>query len=121
MAQLLDIPVLQNAISNLEGLSESQKQRINDRWLKYVIWWDSKAIKHKKWHFILRTVVVIGGVSISALIGTAIMSNLTGLRTDQVNSIQWVAFALSLLVGICSALEELLHHSEIWRDKRAAG
>jgi hypothetical protein len=121
MAQLLDIPALEKAIGNLEDLSETQKQRITDRWLTYVIWWDSRASKHKRWHYRLRTIVVIGGVVIPALIGTAAMPNLSGLRTEHVNIIQWGAFALSLLVGICTALEELFHHGDIWRDKRAAG
>lgn len=121
MAQLIDIPALENVISNLEGLSEAQKQHITDRWLNYVIWWDSRVTKHKRWHYRLRMVVVIGGVVIPALIGTAATSNLTQLSTEHASSIQWAAFALSLLVGICAALEGLFHHGEIWRDKRAAG
>ena len=121
MAQLLNIPALERVISNLIGLSETEKQFITDRWLNYVIWWDSRASKHKRLHFRLRIIVVIGGVVIPALIGTAATPNLSGLRTEQVNIIQWVAFALSLLVGVCAALEELFHHGEIWRDKRSAG
>jgi hypothetical protein len=45
MAQLLNIPALEKAISKLEGLSEIEKQFITDRRLNYVIWWDNRASK----------------------------------------------------------------------------
>lgn len=121
MAQQLDIPALKNVISDLEYLSETQRQSIIDRWLNYVIWWDSRATENKRKHYRYRRIVVIGGVVLPALVGTTATLSLSSLTKEQVNVIQWAAFALSLIVGICTALEELYHHGDLWRDKRAAG
>jgi cation transport ATPase len=119
MAQLVNEDALRTVIDHLE-LSDEQKQRVKDRWLNYVVWWDSRASKNRRKHYWLRTIVVIGGVIIPALIGTAAAPNLSGIRDEQINVFQWAAFSISLLVGIAAALEELYRYGEIWREKRAA-
>jgi hypothetical protein len=119
MAQLVNEDALRAVIDHLQ-LSDGQKQHIKDRWLNYVIWWDSRAAENKSRHYLLRTIVIIGGVLIPALIATAATPALSGLGTENINFLQWTAFALSLLVGIAAALEELHRYGEIWREKRAA-
>ena len=119
MAQLVNEDALRVVIDHLD-LPDSQKQHIKDRWLNYVLWWDGRASENKRKHFWLRTIVVIGGVLIPALIATAATPNLSGLRTEQISFLQWTAFVISLLVGIAAALEELYRYGEIWREKRAA-
>ena len=120
MARLVNEEALKAIIADLENLSEPQKQRIRDRWLNYVLRWDDRADENKKRHYVYRRIVVIGGVVLPALIGTTAIRSLTNLTTEQANVIQWVAFALSLIVGISGALEELFRHGDIWREKRAA-
>lgn len=118
MAQLVNEDALRSVIDHLQ-LSEEQKQHIKDRWLNYVVWWDSKASENKRKHYLLRSIVVVGGIIIPALIGTAATPNLSGIRDEYINVFQWSAFFLSLLVGIAAALEELRRYGEIWREKRA--
>lgn len=119
MAQLINENALRAVIDRLE-LSDQQKQHIKDRWLNYVIWWDSRALINKRKHFILRTIVVMGAVLIPAIIGTSATQSLSGLEPKPINALQWTAFIISLLVGIAAAMEELYHYGEIWREKRAA-
>jgi hypothetical protein len=120
MAQLVDEQALRAVIDKLEGLSEEQKQRIKDRWLNYVLWWDSRARISKLWHYLLRGIVVVGGVAMPALIGSAATPTLLGLASDKINVIQWWAFGVSVVVGVAATLEELFRFGEIWRDKRGA-
>lgn len=120
MAQLVDEQALRAVIDKLEGLSDEQKQRIRDRWLNYVVWWDSRARTSKRWHYGLRMIVVVGGVVIPALIGGAAMPTLLGLQGSKVNVIQGVAFVVSVIVGVAATFEELFRFGEIWRDKRGA-
>lgn len=120
MAQLVKENELKSIIDDLEDLTDKQKEFIKERWLNYVLWWDGRSRANKWKYYTFRTIVVIGGVAIPALIGTAATRNLSNLTTEQVGAIQWVAFGLSLIVGISAALEELFRFGEIWRDKRAA-
>jgi hypothetical protein len=120
MAHLVNKKHLETVINNLEGLSDFQKQHIKERWLAMVVRWDNRAAECKWKYFLLRSIVVIGGVALPALIGSTAMPTLINIKGSQVNTIQWVAFGLSLLVGVAAALEGLFRHGEIWRDKRAA-
>jgi len=120
MAQLVKEDELKSVIDGLEELTGKQKEFIKERWLNYVVWWDSRSRTNKWKYYTFRTIVVIGGVTIPALIGTAAARNLSNLTTEQAGAIQWIAFGLSLVVGISAALEELFRFGEIWRDKRTA-
>jgi len=120
MSKLVDPAALEASIDLLE-LDNSQKQFIKDRWLSYVIHWDTRASVSKKKYYALKTIIVIGSVVTPALIGTAALPTSFNISKSATNPIQWIAFGLSLLVGICAALEELYRYGEIWREKRAAG
>jgi hypothetical protein len=120
MATLVDRTTIEAGIDRLD-LKESQKQFVKDRWLSYVVYWDQRAKASKTKYFILKTVVIVGSVITPALIGTVALPNLLQARESVTNPIQWIAFGLSLLVGLAAALEEFFRHGEIWREKRAAG
>ncbi len=120
MAQLVKENELKSVIDGLEDLTDKQREFIKERWLNYVLWWDERSRSSKWKYYTFRTIVVIGGVTIPALIGTAAARDLSNLTSEQAGAIQWVAFVLSLIVGISAALEELFRFGEIWRDKRAA-
>lgn len=120
MAHLVNKTELETVIHDLNGLNDFQKQHIKDRWLEKVVRWDNRAAVTKKAHYVLRSIVVIGGVALPALIGSTAMPTLVKINDAEANIIQWVAFGLSLLVGIAAALEGLFRFGEIWRDKRAA-
>jgi hypothetical protein len=121
MAHLINKTDLETVIDSLEGLTDSHKQHIKKRWLSYIVRWDNRAAECKWKHYTLRGMVVLGGVIIPALIGSAIMPTLLDLKDVQISIIHWASFGISLLVGISAALEEIFRFGEIWRDKRAAG
>jgi hypothetical protein len=120
MATLVDRITIEAGIDRLK-LEESQKQFVKDRWLTYVVYWDKRARANKTKYYILKTVVIVGSVITPALIGTVALPNLLQVNHSGTNPIQWIAFGLSLLVGLAAALEEFYRHGDLWREKRAAG
>ena len=120
MAHLINVVELSAVVDNLE-LDEKLKDRIKNRWLKYLERWDDRAAKNKWKHYTMRAIVVVGGVLLPALVGTVAIPSLSNLNEIGENAVQRVAFCLSLIVGVAAALEGVFRFGEIWRDKRAAG
>jgi len=117
MSRLVDRTKLEALIDKLDDLKPSYKEYMKDRWLAVLERWDLRAARTKWKHYLLRGIIVTGGVVLPALIGTAAVPS---LLDENKNAIQWIAFGLSVLVGIAASLEGLFRWGEIWRDKRAA-
>lgn len=110
---LVDEGALRNVINQLD-LDDAQKDRLNKRWLHYVLWWDERARKNKWKYHTLRTVMIVGGATVPALIGANVAS------PERAQGLHALAAAISLLVAISAGLEGLFGFGEIWREKRAA-
>jgi len=110
---LVDRKALEEIISNLGGLDETQKNFLKKRWLRQVLWWDTRARQARWKYYAFRSVAAVGSVIIPALVG---------LNVNDPASvyIRWITFSLGLLVAISLALNELFHFGEIWREKRDA-
>jgi hypothetical protein len=124
--QLVDLEELKQLMSSIDLQDPKAKDAnarvqlrnecIQARWLRYVDWWDSRSRKAKWKYFLLRGTVIVGTVSLPALVG------LRELRP--LSERAWIFSAASILVSfivaICAGLESLFGFGEIWREKRAA-
>jgi Protein of unknown function (DUF4231) len=68
-------------------------------------------------YFAYRTIVLIGGVLIPALVSLQ-TSNL--VADNYKGLIQFAAIVTGLLIAIAAGVEEIFHYGEIWREKRKA-
>jgi hypothetical protein len=93
-------------------LPDINKQFLRSRWLEQVLWMEMKSERERKWYYILRLTAIIGGITLPALASLFLQSQPT------VTFIQWVILAISLLVAITSATEEIFHFGERWRHYR---
>jgi len=68
---LVDEAALRNTIHQLD-LDDLQKDRLINRWLHYVVWWDARSRASKWKHYTLRSIVVAGGAAIPALVSAVL-------------------------------------------------
>jgi hypothetical protein len=92
-------------------LSDFQRRSLRARWLDQVVWMDAAATRAHHWYHSLRVLTVIGAVLIPALISFDVRDEFGSL-------VRGGAFALSLVVAICAAVEEFFHFGERWRHYR---
>ncbi|WP_424099451.1 DUF4231 domain-containing protein [Moorena producens] len=93
-------------------LSEMQKRFIKARWLDQVLWLDKRANQCRNRYYTLRLFTIIGGVIVPALVG--INSSNGQIRV----ALGWTAFALSQIVAISAALEELFQSGKHYTQYR---
>jgi hypothetical protein len=93
-------------------VGDLQKRFLRSRWLDQVTWFEGKAVYNKRRYYGLRIVVIIGGVTVPALV------SLNVRETDVARSLAWVTFGLSLLVAVAAALEAFFGYGERWRTSR---
>jgi uncharacterized protein DUF4231 len=82
-----------------------------------VRYWDQRSRKSRRKYFAYRTIVLIGGVLIPALVSLQ-TSNL--VADNYKGLIQFAAIVTGLLIAIAAGVEEIFHYGEIWREKRKA-
>jgi hypothetical protein len=99
-------------IDELE-LSDLQKHCLRARWLHAVLWMDGKARLAQRAYYALRLLIIIGGVTIPALVSLDLGSNLAA------GLVRWMTFGLSLVVAISAAIEGFFRYGERWRHYRA--
>ena len=98
-------------IEKIEGLTPLQLEFLRSRWLNQVGYLGQRAEWSKRWHYALRLVAIVGGVSIPALIGL----NVSGPVSQ---GVRWTVFGLGLLVALSTAIDEFFHFGEQWRHYR---
>lgn len=97
-------------IERFAGNDEQIRSYLTNRWLAEYSWLDRQANIHRRWHYVLRIVAIVGGVSLPALASFA--------RDDPNAS---VALALiSVAVAAAVALDGLFRPGERWRHFRRA-
>lgn len=113
---LVDEEELKGLIDGL-GLEDKKKNEyIKARWLNYVLWWDSRAAKSKWKYYVLRSIVMIGGALIPALVG---LREATAFK-EYGTAFAIAAVVVSLLIAGSAGVEEIFRFGDIWREKRAA-
>jgi len=114
---LVDSEALKAEINKLQDLDDEQKRSLENRWLHMVRYWDQRSRKSRRKYFAYRTIVLIGGVLIPALVSLQ-TSNLVADKYKGL--IQFAAIVTGLLIAIAAGVEEIFHYGEIWREKRKA-
>lgn len=114
---LVDIEALKAEINKLQDLDDEQKHSLENRWLHMVRYWDQRSRKSRRKYFAYRTIVLIGGVLIPALVSLQ-TSNLVADKYKGL--IQFAAIVTGLLIAIAVGVEEIFHYGEVWREKRKA-
>jgi uncharacterized protein DUF4231 len=95
-------------------LDEHRKDQLSKRWLHYVLWWDDRA-RDSKWKYhALRSIVIVGGAVLPALVSLNISD------PKRATYVHTLTAAISVLVAASAGLEGLFGYGEIWREKRAA-
>ena len=101
---------LSKLIDELE-LSDLHKRMLKSRWLDQVIWVEGRASRARNWYYGLRLTAIIGAILIPTCVTVSQVSALVGW-------VVWVATGLGALVAIASAVEEVFHYGECWRNYR---
>jgi len=113
--KLVDAAKLCGIIKSLK-LCEAQEKSMKDRWLRYVLWWDSRAKRAKRWYQFLQGTVVIGSAAVPVLLA---LSQVKQLADDN----WWLivgSISISFLVAVCAGIESLFGFGDTWREKRDA-
>ncbi|NVN90235.1 MAG: DUF4231 domain-containing protein [Desulfuromonadales bacterium] len=100
------------AIIDALSLSDLQKGFLKSRWLDQVIWMEGKADSGRDRYYLLRLLVIVGGVIVPALVGLKVENQ------SLAESIRWTTFSISLVVAISAALEGFFRFGERWRNYR---
>ncbi len=93
-------------------LGDLQKRFLRDRWLDQLLWFEGKSAHNQRRYYVLRLVIIVGGVTVPALVSLNIRQN------DVAESLAWVTFGVSLVVAIAAALEAFFGYGERWRSFR---
>jgi hypothetical protein len=103
---------LEKLIESL-ALSEQQQHFMRSRWLENILWMEAAARRTRNRYYALRLIVVVGAVIVPALVGL----NAIGAAKAAIN---WIVFGLSLVVGVCAAVEGFFRLGERWRHYRSS-
>ncbi|MCI0496191.1 DUF4231 domain-containing protein [candidate division KSB1 bacterium] len=101
---------MNSIIDNLE-LADSQKTNIKSRWLDQVVWMEGKAKSTQKPYYLLRLIVIIGGIIVPSLVSFQFENEIQVL-------IRWITFGISLSVAISAAIEGFINFGERWQHYR---
>jgi len=94
------------------SITETRKHFIRSRWLESLLWMEAAAQRSRRRYYALRLVIVVGAVTIPALVSI----NAVG-KTNSV--VTWVTFAVSLVVGVSAAVDGFFHFGDRWRHYRS--
>ena len=97
-------------IEQLE-LSPLQQRCLRARWLDTVLWMEGRASHARNRYYLLRLLIIGGGVLIPALISLE-------LAGSGAVVLKWSTFGLSLVVAISAAVEGFFRYGERWRHYR---
>jgi len=109
--KLVDFAKLEALIKGAP-LDDSQKEYLKERWVHQIRWWDKTAWEARRRYFLLRSIIVLGGVIVPFLT--------TASFTEHMETWRRAGALASLLVAACAALEALYSWGGIWLDKRRA-
>ena len=101
-------------------LSPLQQRCLRVRWVDQVLWMEGRAGHARNRYYLLRLLVIAGGVLIPALVSL----DLAGVGAAAIDgfgamAIKWATFGLSLVVAISAAVEGFFRYGERWRHYRS--
>jgi uncharacterized protein DUF4231 len=96
-----------------KDLDPSQKLYLKRRWAEMVMWWHSRSVKARWKYFLLRAILVVGGVLIPVL------STFSMLQGWHQGATILIAVVGAIVAG-AAAWEGVANYGETWREKRRA-
>ena len=109
---LVSLAQLEQLIDSQKGL-EAFREFLKNRWLAMVIWWHGRSEKARRKYFLLRAVVIVGGVLVPVLAAF-------GAQTGWEKFSAMTTACLGAVLAGCAAWEGVANYGEIWREKRRA-
>jgi hypothetical protein len=98
-------------VDMLDDLTPQQKQLLKASWIDQLEWMGRAAVRAQRRYYRLRIVMVIGAVVVPALVGL-------NVRGGIANALLWVTFALGLVLGSATAIDQFFDFGERWRHYR---
>lgn len=102
-----------SAVIDSLPLEDVQRHFLRSRWLDQVLWMEGRAVHARRRYYTLRLTAALGGVTVPTLVGL----NPDG---DAGTAVRGLSIALSLLVALAVAVEELIRFGERFRHYRRA-
>lgn len=103
---------LEKVVDGIETL-KPYHEVLKRRWIGMVMWWHARSVEARWKYFLLRGVVVVGGVLIPVL-------SAFGLREGWERSFALAISCVGAVVAGCAAWEGIANYGETWREKRRA-
>jgi hypothetical protein len=107
-----EVAELAAAIERL-GLPEVQQQALHARYISYVDWLESAAIRSRRGHYVMRLTAIVGGVVVTSMSSAEVLG-------DPGGAVKWILLVTSLAVGVALAVDGFLNLGERWRHYRRA-
>jgi signal transduction histidine kinase len=104
-----DLEELIDGIKELEPYREFMKKR----WIGMVMWWHARSVEARWKYFLLRAIIVAGGVLIPVLTTFSMSSDWQKYATVTIA-------VVGAIVAGCAAWEGVANYGETWREKRRA-
>jgi hypothetical protein len=103
---------LEELIDGIKGL-EPYGEFIKRRWVGMVMWWHGRSERARRRYFLLRGIVIAGGVLIPVL-------SVLNMHRDWAPFVSIAIAVVGAIVAGCAAWEGVANYGEIWREKRRA-
>lgn len=84
---------------------------LKERWVGMVMWWHTRSVFARSSYFLLRGVIIVGGVTIPVL-------TTLGMRAGWHEDATITVAIIGAIVAGCAAWEGVANYGEIWREKR---
>jgi Protein of unknown function (DUF4231) len=107
--QLVSRRELEKIIDAVEGL-EPYRDFLKARWVGMVMWWHDRSTAARRKYFLVRGIIIVGGVSIPVLSAFNLSAAFMPVTISVVGAV----------VAACAAWEGVTNYGEIWREKRRA-
>src|SRR5262245_23451719 len=104
--------MLEKVVDGIEDL-EPYSEYLKRRWVGMVMWWHNASLDARWKYFLLRGIVVAGGVLIPVL---AALNMHPGWKLES----SVATAVVGAIVAGCAAWEGVANYGEIWREKRRA-
>ena len=102
---------LADLVDMLDDLTAQQRQFLKSRWVDQVEWMGAAAKRAQRRYYRLRVIMVVGAVVVPALVGL-------NVRGSFATGLLWVTFALGLVLGCATAVDQFFDFGERWRHYR---
>jgi len=104
-----DLEKVIDGITDLEPYREFLKRR----WVGMVMWWHGRSVEARQKYFLLRAIVITGGVLLPVL-------SALNMRPGWAPFSSMAIAIVGAVVAGCAAWEGVANYGEIWREKRRA-